>query len=582
MRYQTAAEETFSITRLSYLLSGFALERLDGSWLELTNQVAWLDVEKGRRAIQISEIPKQSFRSLRFNVGLSPDLNHARPEQFGANHPLNPNLNGLHWAWQGGYIFMALEGMWRGKSGPYDGWSFHLARDTNRACISLAAPIDLAKDTRLEVVFDVSALLGTSNAISFARDGASTHSRHSDPIAAALVANLPEAFRVRSITPSLTSPPVAKPVKPLYLPQQFTPYDFEISATFPIPNLPRDNPLIKERVELGRNLFHEPLLSRDNTISCASCHQSDHAFADPRRYSTGVEGRTGARNAMPLFNLAWKSSFFWDGRAPSLRAQALLPIQDHLEMDEPLTNLVGKLKGNYPALFTGAFGSPEITAEKLGLALEQFLLTLVSFDSKFDRCMKGEAQFTQQERRGFQLFMTENDPRRGQFGADCFHCHGGPLLQSQTFANNGLDEVFRDSGREKVTGNAADRGKFAIPSLRNVALTAPYMHDGRFKTLEEVVEHYSTGVKRSPTLDPNLAKHPVEGIRLSAEDKAALVAFLKTLTDERFLSNQVVEPGPPDVAADVRRRTSAANEASLSKVIDHQSPHSISEFTPTD
>ena len=189
---------------------------------------------------------------------------------------------------------------------------------------------------------------------------------------------------------------------------------------------------------------------------------------------------------------------------------------------------------DYPTLFTAAFGSPEITPEKIGLALESFLLTLTSFDSKFDRAIRGETQLTSIEQRGLELFMTEYDPRREQFGADCFHCHGGALFQSQTFANNGLDSVFTDAGRAKITGKDSDKGKFSTPSLRNIALTAPYMHDGRFATLEEVVEHYSTGVKRSATLDPNLAKHPDGGIRLSKEDKAALVAFLLTLTDEKF------------------------------------------------
>ena len=240
---------------------------------------------------------------------------------------------------------------------------------------------------------------------------------------------------------------------------------------------------------------------------------------------------------MPLFNLAWKTSFFWEGRAPSLRAQALMPIQDHTEMDESLTNVVAKLSArtNYPALFTAAFGSPEITTEKIGLSIESFLLTLTSFDSKFDRALRGETELTADEKRGFELFMTEYDPRREQFGADCFHCHGGALFQSQTFANNGLDSDFADAGRPKVTGKDSDKGKFSTPSLRNIALTAPYMHDGRFATLEEVVEHYSTGVKRSATLDPNLAKHPEGGIRLNKADKVALVAFLLTLTDEKYL-----------------------------------------------
>jgi len=192
-------------------------------------------------------------------------------------------------------------------------------------------------------------------------------------------------------------------------------------------------------------------------------------------------------------------------------------------------------KSDYPALFTDAFGSPEITPEKIGLALEAFLLTLTSFDSKFDRALAGKEQLTAVEQRGLELFMTEYDPRRGQLGADCFHCHGGPLFQSQTFANNGLDAEFDDLGRAKVTGRDSDQGKFATPSLRNIALTAPYMHDGRFKTLEEVVEHYSTGQKRSATLDPNLAKHMDGGVLLNGSDKSALVAFLKALTEEKFL-----------------------------------------------
>ena len=194
---------------------------------------------------------------------------------------------------------------------------------------------------------------------------------------------------------------------------------------------------------------------------------------------------------------------------------------------------------DYPALFAAAFGSPEITAEKIALALENYLLTLTSFDAKFDRVLRGEGKFTTEEQRGFELFSTEYDPRRGQFGADCFHCHGGPLFQSQSFANNGSDGAFTDIGREKVTGKASDRGKFSVPSLRNVALTAPYMHDGRFRTLADVVEHYSTGIPRSATLDPNLAKHPDGGVPLSADDKRALVAFLKTLTDAQFLSAKV-------------------------------------------
>lgn len=536
LRYETSARETFSITRVSYLLSGFALQRNDGSWLELTNEVAWFDLERNRSAHRIEFILTGEYCSLRFSVGLGEKLNHADPAQFSAGHPLNPNLNGLHWSWQGGYIFMALEGLWRNPDGALDGWSYHFARDTNRTRINIAAALNLTNDTKLELTFDLATLLNAPRPLSFAKDGSSTHSRDGDAIAAALAVNLPGAFHVHRVSAIRPEASVVESPKPLHLPAKFTPYRFQMSVAFPVPDLPIDNPLIEERVTLGEKLFHETALSKDNAISCASCHKRDKAFADPRQYSLGVREQVGTRNAMPLFNLAWKSSFFWDGRAPSLRAQALMPIQDHAEMDESLPNVVTKLAAEraYAGLFAAAFDSPEITPEKIGLALENYLFTLTSFDSKFDRVLRGEEKFSAAEQRGLELFMTEYDPRREQYGADCFHCHGGPLFQSQTFANNGSDGAFKDLGREKITGKAADRGKFAVPSLRNIALTAPYMHDGRFRTLEEVVAHYSTGVARSATLDPNLAKHPDGGVPLSTADKSALVAFLNTLTDPQF------------------------------------------------
>ena len=543
-RYQTSAGETFSITRVSYVVSDFELQRDDGSWLEFSNSVAWLDFDQNRDSMRLESIPPGVFRSIRFLVGLNTKMNHADVAKFPAGHPLNPNLNGLHWSWQGGYIFMALEGLWRNAGGQLDGWAYHLARDTNAVRITLAAPLEINNETKVELDFDLATMLNAPVPLSFGKDGSSTHSRDGDPISAALARNLTGAFRVHHIS-ALTDAEIAiAHPKPLYLPARFTPYEFKMSATFPIPDLPHDNPLTVERVELGRTLFFDKRVSINNRQSCADCHSPDKAFTDGRRTARGAEGDLGARNSMPLFNLAWKREFFWDGRAKSLRDQVLQPIQNPVEMHQSLTNLVKKLgeqggppdAPDYSALFTAAFGAPEITAEKISLALENYLLTLTSYDAKFDRVMQGTEKFTDEEQRGFELFSTEYDPRRGQYGADCFHCHGGPLFQSQAFANNGSDGAFADLGREKVTGKASDRGKFAVPSLRNIALTAPYMHDGRFRTIEEVVEHYSTGVVRSETLDPNLAKHPDGGVPLSEADKRALVAFLKTLTDERFLA----------------------------------------------
>jgi cytochrome c peroxidase len=538
LRYQTSANETFSITRVSYLVSDFALQRDDGSWLQLSNTVAWMDFQQNRDSIRLEDIPAGEFRTLHFSVGLNTNLNHADIVSFPATHPLNPNLNGLYWSWQGGFIFLALEGLWRNASGELDGWAYHLARDTNCMRVTLAAPLTITNETKLELDFDLATVLNAPRPLSFTREGSSTHSRDGDPISAALVKNLPGAFRVHRITQLTREEIAATHLAPLYLPKQFTPFEFQMGATFPMPDLPRDNPLTVERVELGQKLFFEKSFSINDRQSCADCHLSEKAFTDGLTTARGAEGVFGPRKTMPLFNLAWKKEFFWDGRAKSLREQVLDPIQNPSEMHQSLTNLVLKLSrtnDSYSPLFTKAFGSPEITMEKITLALENYLLTLTSFDSKFDRVMRGDQTFSAEEQRGFELFSTEYDPRLGQLGADCFHCHGGPLFQSQSFANNGLDATFSDKGRGKVTGWTLDNGKFAVPSLRNVALTAPYMHDGRFKTLEEVIEHYATGVKRSATLDPNLAKHPDGGIPLSPADKHALVAFLKTLTDEKFV-----------------------------------------------
>ena len=534
LRYQNAAGETLSVTRLSYLLSGFAVEREDGVWVEIEDRHAWMDAAKQRTVVRFDDVPAGKYRALRFHIGPDAKANTGDPAKLAADHPLNPNLNGLHWSWQTGYIFLAVEGHYRVGAADLKGYAHHLARDPNRTRISLAAPLDLTHDGAVLLDFDLGTLLNAPRPLSFERDGAATHSRDGDPVAAALVANLPGAFRVTQVfsaAPAISKP---APMKPLYLPEKFTPYRFTMSATFPVPDLPRDNPLIEERVALGKALFNDTALSRDRTLSCASCHVSNFAFTDPRRFSLGVRGQKGTRNAMPLFNLAWKTSYFWDGRAPSLRAQALMPIQDHTEMDETLDRVTAKLaeKREYPPLFTAAFGSPEVTAEKLGLAIEQFLLTLTAYDAKFDRALRGQATLSDDEKRGFELFMTEFDPRTGQRGADCFHCHGGPLFSDHQFHNNGLATDEEDTGRFRITKLESDRGKFATPSLRNVSRTAPYMHDGRFATIEEVVAHYSTGIHRTPTLDPNLAKHPDGGLRLSDADQRALVAFLKTLTSE--------------------------------------------------
>ncbi len=321
-----------------------------------------------------------------------------------------------------------------------------------------------------------------------------------------------------------------------------TPYQLDYGI-LPTPHLPDDNPLTIQGVALGRMLFYDPLLSKDGKQSCATCHRQEDGFSDFHRFSLGVNGDVGTRQAMPVFNLAWhKNGFFWDGRASTVREQALLPIQNPIEMDEKLPNVVSKLQQTtaYSNQFFRAFGSKEVTPEKIGLALEQFMLSIVSYRSKYDLYLAGEATLTESEQRGLQLFETEYNPFfPEQSGADCAHCHGGYNFENDQFMNNGLDEeaAIQDEGRWLVTGDDLDKGKFKVPSLRNVAVTAPYMHDGRFQTLEQVVEHYNSGIKESSTVDPTVLNTMETGLMLTAEDKQDLINFLHTLTDEYFLSN---------------------------------------------
>ncbi len=310
----------------------------------------------------------------------------------------------------------------------------------------------------------------------------------------------------------------------------------------PVPKLPEDNPLTKEGVKLGRMLFYEKALSRTNTQSCASCHMQQFAFTDTATFSVGVRGLNGKRQAMSVFNMAWHSNeFFWDGRAHLLRDQSLKPIQDELEMDETLENVVAKLSANtsYRNQFNKAFGTTDITPLLLSKAMEQFMMTIISNSSRYDDFLAGKTALTPEEERGRFLFFTEFNPGFPAIsGADCQHCQSGANFENDLYMNNGLDTDadFTDMGREAVTGDIADRAKFKVPSLRNVALTAPYMHDGRFRTLEEVVNHYNL-VHTSSTLDPSFQQQMPNGLQLTEADKSALVAFLKTLTDEKLISN---------------------------------------------
>ncbi len=324
-----------------------------------------------------------------------------------------------------------------------------------------------------------------------------------------------------------------------------TPYQLNLPtnlgwSTFPIPE---SNPLTNAGVALGQKLFFDPILSANNTQSCATCHQPAYSFADPNKFSVGITGEVGNRAAMPLFNLAWADKYnqtshryFWDGGANDLERQALGPILNPIEMaNKSLFDVVARLQNNveYPGLFRKAFGSDSITSVKLARALAQFERTLVSGNSNFDKAERRQRLRTPSEINGMLIFGSEK--------GDCFHCHGNlssPFFTDYGFHNNGLNEIPKDSGLFRITGKPEDMGRMKTPTLRNLSFTAPYMHDGRFNTLMEVVEFYNSGTKNSPTVDPMISKNfDKGGLNLTPQEKLDLVAFLLSLNDSAFVND---------------------------------------------
>lgn len=299
------------------------------------------------------------------------------------------------------------------------------------------------------------------------------------------------------------------------------------------PTLPASNPLTREGIALGRKLFHETKLSDDLTLSCASCHVQANAFADPRPLSTGTNGAVGTRNAMSLVNLAWSDHLFWDGRVQGLEAQAHDPVTDPVEMRNTWPVVEARLNADaeYRALFRGAFGTEQIDSTLVTNALAQFVRSLVSFNAPFDRYWYGgdTTALSEEARNGLALFSAQGK---------CAGCHAPGLFTDNAFRNNGMDLVFADPGLGGVTGLAEDQGKFKVPTLRNIAVTGPYMHDARFTTLEEVLAHYNGGVHMaSPNVDLLMDFWGMNPTPFSADEVHDLVLFLNALTDETLLTD---------------------------------------------
>lgn len=329
-----------------------------------------------------------------------------------------------------------------------------------------------------------------------------------------------------------------------------TPLELDIPAYYPQVHMPADNPLTEEGVKLGRMLFYDPALSQDSSMSCATCHKQENAFASNVKFNRGVGGFKGVRNAMSLANVGFYPTFNWHGSVNTLEEQALEPVTNPIEMMASWPNVIKKLKNHhkYPERFKEAFGDEPITRDLVAKAIAQFERTLISDKSKFDRWLKGQTTLSESERNGLLLYTSER--------ADCFHCHGTPrtqpLLTDNQFHNNGLDSMgpnefaFEDKGLGAITGDQQDNGKFKTPTLRNITLTGPYMHDGRFETLKAVIDFYSDSLQPAPNVDPNIRKHlpPTAGgyfksggVNLTEQEKQDLISFLETFTDTSFVNN---------------------------------------------
>jgi cytochrome c peroxidase len=307
------------------------------------------------------------------------------------------------------------------------------------------------------------------------------------------------------------------------------PLDFEIPAGFPAPQYSfTGNPLTKEGFELGRKLFYDGRLSKDGNFPCASCHQQFAAFATfDHPLSHGFDNQFTLRNAPGLFNMVWIKEMHWDGGITHIEVQPLAPITAPNEMAEDINNVINKLSADeqYRKMFTAAFGDETVNSQRMLFAITQFVGSMVSANSKYDKVKKGQATFTQTEQNGYTLFQSK-----------CATCHTEPLFTDNSFRNVGLpaDPFINDYGRMRITNRKEDSLKFKVPSLRNVTITFPYEHDGRFTSITSVLDHYSSGVQNSATLDPLLQNK----IPLSNFDKFYLLEFLKTLTDSSFISDK--------------------------------------------
>jgi cytochrome c peroxidase len=321
------------------------------------------------------------------------------------------------------------------------------------------------------------------------------------------------------------------PKEPVLTPVE-QPYTLNLPAHFPQPPSPSSNQLTPTRIALGRRLFADPILSRDGSVSCLTCHLPTKGFTDGLAISIGIDNTLGFRNSMPIMNLAYQPNYFWDGGVRTLEAQVLVPIDAHFEMDLRVPEAVNRLRNHpdYPRLFQEAYGT-EVNEAGLVRAISAFMRSLVSANAPYDRYLAGDPNaISESAKRGERLYFSEE--------AECFHCHGSaPFFSDFTFQNNGLYEVYEDKGRFNISNNPRDEGRFRVPSLRNLAYTAPYMHDGSLATLDEVLDHYIAGGKPHPNKSPFIIK-----LNFTEQERADLMAFLESLNDPSFIQTHSQNP----------------------------------------
>ncbi len=576
--YVNEAGNSYSVTRFDYLITDISLNRTDGITVPLGDVIYGDAITQGEIAHTFSDVPAGSYESIRFTWGVPAEMNEAG---F-----LSGDYDLMGWPSElgGGYYAMRLEGFWTDLAASAPGFqSYSLHTGFLRRCLDEGVGLQDCPPSRLvefdgsfEIeldtgefrvgkedrwfieasvdvnrwmsapVYDLAQEWADQSECPISPDVCTLGSPTSSSVEAQqdLYENRSDVFALIDVSEASMGSPIAMEVD-----LDIAPYGL---ANWPLMPVPDDNPTTREGIALGRHLFYDPILSRDGSMSCGTCHRQEFAFADPRRFSLGVNGEAGVFNAPALANLGWASgapfnkiysaksfALFWDGHAGSLEHQSTFPVEDPLEMDRSWDAVVREMQSHssYPDMFEAAFGSRHVTIEGVTRALAQFQRTFRSYNSKWDRVQRGEESLSPSEQRGYDAFVAET--------GDCFHCHGGNFAlminPSNSFANNGLDAI-PEAGLRDSTSFFLHEGLFKTPTLRNVEVTAPYMHDGRFNTLEEVLEFYSTGVHiDSKNLNSALRARVIAG-PIDPAMQSDIIAFLKTRTDDEFLTN-------PDLAS---------------------------------